>query len=40
MSTPHAAESVARLVIAAMESADYYVKTVMRNRRAQGWKVK
>jgi hypothetical protein len=40
MSTPHAAESVARLVISAMESADHYVKTLMRNMRAQGWTVK
>jgi hypothetical protein len=36
MSTPHAAESVARLVISAMECADHYVKTLVRNMRAHG----
>jgi hypothetical protein len=36
MSTPYAAESVARLVISAMESADHYVKTLKRNMRAHG----
>jgi hypothetical protein len=33
MSTPHAAESVARLVISAVEIADEYFKTVLRNMR-------
>jgi hypothetical protein len=34
ISTPHAAESVARLVISAVEIADHYLKTVFRNMRA------
>jgi hypothetical protein len=38
MSTPHAAESVARLVLSAMESADHYFKTAVRNMRAHGVK--
>lgn len=36
MSTPHAAESVARLVLSAMESADHYFQTALRNMRAHG----
>ena len=34
MSTPHAAESVARLVLSAMQCADHYFQTVVRNRHA------
>jgi hypothetical protein len=34
LSTPHAAESVARLVISAVEVADQYLKTVLGNMRA------
>ena len=36
MSTPHAAQSVARLVLSAMESADHYFQTALRNMRAHG----
>ena len=32
MSTPHAAESVARLVLSAMQCADHYFQTAVRNR--------
>ncbi len=32
VSTPHAAESVARLVLSAMQCADHYLKTAVRNR--------
>jgi hypothetical protein len=32
MSTPHAAESVARLVLSAMQCADHYLQTAIRNR--------
>jgi hypothetical protein len=32
MSTPHAAESVARLVLSAMQCADRYFQTAVRNR--------
>ena len=32
MSTPHAAESVARLVLSAMQCADQYFQTAVRNR--------
>jgi hypothetical protein len=32
MSTPHAAESVARLVLSAMQCADQYIQTAIRNR--------
>ena len=32
MSTPHAAESVARLVLSAMQCADHYLQTAVRNR--------
>jgi hypothetical protein len=32
LSTPHAAESVARLVLSAMQCADHYLKTAVRNR--------
>ena len=39
-STPKRADSVARLVVSAMESADHYVRTVTRNRRAQGLKTR
>ena len=31
MSTPHAAESVARLVLSAMQCADHYFQTAVRN---------
>jgi hypothetical protein len=31
-STPHAAESVARLVLSAMQCADHYFQTAVRNR--------
>jgi hypothetical protein len=34
MSTPRAAESVVRLVLSAMECADLYCKTALRNMRA------
>jgi hypothetical protein len=34
-STPRAAESVVRLVVSAMETANDYAKTVLRNVRAQ-----
>jgi hypothetical protein len=34
MSTPHAAESVARLVLSAMQCADHYFQTAVRNRQA------
>jgi hypothetical protein len=34
LSTPHAAESVARLVLSAMQCADNYFQTTVRNRRA------
>ena len=34
MSTPHAAESVARLVLSAMQCADHYFQTAVRNRLA------
>jgi hypothetical protein len=34
-STPRAAESVARLVVSAMETANDYAKTMLRNLRAQ-----
>jgi hypothetical protein len=32
MPTPHAAESVARLVLSAMQCADHYFQTAVRNR--------
>ena len=32
MSTPHAAESVARLVLSAMQCADHYFQTAVENR--------
>jgi hypothetical protein len=32
VSTPHAAESVARLVLSAMQCADHYLKTALRNK--------
>ena len=32
MSTPHAAESVARLVLSAIQCADHYFQTAVRNR--------
>jgi hypothetical protein len=32
MSTPHAAESVARLVLSAMQCADHYFQPAVRNR--------
>jgi CelD/BcsL family acetyltransferase involved in cellulose biosynthesis len=35
LSTPHAAESVVRLVLSAMECADRYCRTALRNMRAQ-----
>jgi hypothetical protein len=35
MSTPGAAESVARLVLSAMESADHYLKGALRSMRAE-----
>jgi hypothetical protein len=34
ISTPRAAESVAQLVISAVEIADHYIKSVLRNMRA------
>ena len=36
LSTPHAAESVARLVLSVMECADHYFKASLRNMRAHG----
>jgi hypothetical protein len=40
MSTPRAADSVARLATSAIETADHYVKTLRQNMRAHGLKTR